>query len=100
MFIFVHINYNKMNTYSEYKEVKSKQDAIVDMLSDKLNSYPKGAFGKTEESIRMSDEYKALKAQYAKEFKKIQDINSFGMKNYKTEIYKEHEEKRKQRRTT
>ena len=100
MFMFVHINNNDMNTYSEYKEVKSKQEAIVDMLSDKLNSYPKGAFGMTEESIRMSDEYKALKAQYAKEFKKIQDINSFGMKNFKKEIRKEYEEKRIQRRTT
>ena len=46
-----------------------------------------------------SDEYKTIKLQYAKEFKKIQDINSFGMKNFKKEIYKEHEEKRKQRRT-
>lgn len=88
-----------MNTYSEYKEVKRKQDAIVDMLSDKLNSFPKGLLGMTEESVRMSDEYKALKLQYSKEFKKIQDINSYGMKNFKKEIYKEYEEKRKQRRT-
>ena len=88
-----------MKNYSEYKEVKSKQDAIVDVISDKLNSYPKGAFGMTEESVRMSDEYKALKLQYAKEFKKIQDINSFGMKNFKKEINKEREEKRNQIRT-
>lgn len=100
MFIFVHTNYNKMNTYSEYKEVKSKQDAIVDALSDRLNSHPKGLLGMTEESVRMSDEYKALKHLFAKAFKKLQDINSFGMKNFRKEICKEHEEKRKQRRTT
>lgn len=86
-----------MNTYSEYKEQKSKQDAIVDQLSDKLNSYPTGDFGMVIESVRMSDEYKSLKLQYAKEFKKIQNINSFGMKNFKKEICKEYEEKRKQR---
>ena len=88
-----------MKTYSEYKEVKVKQDAIVDMLSGKLNSYPKGVFGMVEECIRMSDEYKTLKLKYSKEFKKLQDINSYGIKKFKKEIQKEHEEKRKQRRT-
>ena len=45
-----------MNTYSEYKDLQSKQNTIVDMLSDKLNSYPKGDFGMIEESVRVSDE--------------------------------------------
>jgi hypothetical protein len=87
-----------VNTYREYKEVKSKQDTIVDQLSDKLNSYTKGAFGMVEESVRMSKEYKTIKMQYSIEFKKLQNINSFGVKTFKKEIRKEHEEKRNQRR--
>ena len=88
-----------MITYNEYKEIKSKQDAIVDQLSDKLNSFPKGEFGMVVESIRMSDEYKSIKNQFSKEFKKIQDINSFGAKNFKKEIRAEYEAKRKQIQT-
>ena len=80
-------------TYDEYKEVKKKQDAIVDALSDNLNSYPKGVSGMTEENIRMSDEYKALKLRYSKEFRNLQKINSYGMKNFKKEIYEEYEKK-------
>mgnify|MGYP001163365490 FL=1 len=83
-----------MNTYNEYKELQNKQNTIVDMLSDKLNSYPKGDFGMVEESVRMSDEFRLVKSNFNKEFKKLQEINRLGMKMFKKEIRKSHEEKR------
>jgi hypothetical protein len=84
-----------MTSYNEYKEIKSKQDAIVSALSDKLNSYPKGEFGMVEEKVRMSDEYREVNNQFNKEFKVLQNIHSTGMKLFKKEIRKEHESKRK-----
>lgn len=83
-----------MNTYSEYKDLQSKQNTIVDMLSDKLNSYPKGDFGMIEESVRVSDEFRLVKSNFNKEFKKLQEINTLGMKMFKKEIRKSNEEKR------
>jgi hypothetical protein len=84
-----------METYSEYKDLQGKQNIIVDMLSDKLNSYPKGDFGLVEESVRVSDEFRLVKSEFNKEFKKLQEINKLGMKMFKKEIIKSHEEKRK-----
>lgn len=83
-----------MNTYSEYKDLQSKQNTIVDMLSDKLNSYQKGDFGMIEESVRVSDEFRLVKSNFNKEFKKLQEINRLGMKMFKKEIRKSNEEKR------
>lgn len=84
-----------MKTYSEYKDLQCKQNTIVDMLSDKLNSYPKGPFGMVEESVRVSDEFRSVNSSFHKEFKKLQEINRFGMKMFKKEIRKSYEEKRK-----
>jgi len=83
-----------MNTYSEYKDLQGKQNTIVDMLSDKLNSYPKWDFGMVEESVRLSDEFRLVKCNFNKEFKKLQEINRLGMKMFKKEIRKSYEEKR------
>ena len=84
-----------MNTYSEYKELKSKQNEIVNILSDKLNSYPKGDLGMTEESVRMSDEFKSVNSKYWAEFNKLRAINQIGVRKFKKEIRKDYEEKRK-----
>jgi hypothetical protein len=83
-----------MITYSEYKDVQSKQNAVVNVLSEKINSYPKGRFGLIDDSIRVSPEFRALKNQFDIEFRSLQQINSFGMKRFKKEIYKDRIEKR------
>ena len=83
-----------MTNYSEYKELQNKQNAIVDNLSDQLNLYPKGEFGMTEESIRLSDEFKSVNSKFNKEFKKLQEINRLGMKMFNKEIQKAHVAKR------
>lgn len=84
-----------MTTYSEYKELQSNQNEIVDMLSDKLNSYPKGEFGMIEEAIRKTDEYKYFYFKFRAEFNKLRAINQIGVRKFKKEIRKEYEEKRK-----
>jgi hypothetical protein len=82
-------------TYSDYVQIKSNQDKIVDELSDKLNSFPKGDYGLTPAIVRQSEEYKIANASFNREWKQLQDINSFGMKHFKHEIRKAHEERRK-----
>ena len=77
--------------------MKSKQNMIVDALSNKLNSYPKGNCGMVEEIVRMSDEFIAVKNQFNKEFKVLQNINSTGIKLFKKQIRKEYEANRKRK---
>lgn len=75
-----------MNTYTEYLEIKNKQNSIVDELSDKLNSYPKGEFGLIEDRIRQSDEFKEVHNNFKKQFNILQNINKEGVKKFKKEI--------------
>jgi len=88
-------NDKDMTTYTEYKELQGKQIAIVDQLSDKLNSYPKGIFGLIEDSVRISEDFKNTNSSYHIEFNKLRSINQIGMKKFKKEIQKAHNEKRK-----
>ena len=52
---------------------------------------------KDAESVRMSEEYRAIKMQYTKAFRGLQDIHTLGQRLFKKEIRKEHEDKRKQK---
>lgn len=79
-----------MQNYSEYKALKDNQDLIVDRLSDKLQTFPKGAFGlaiRCDEFIKTNREFKI-------QFKILQDIHSKGMKLFKKEIQKDSMQKR------
>ena len=86
-----------METFSDFKELKDKQNKIVDILSDKLNSFPKGDFGLIPDDIKSTDEFKTIKSQYNREFKTLQAINKDGMKRFKKEIRNEYEAKRQKR---
>lgn len=85
----------KMKSYTEYKEMQTKQDAIVDELSDRLNSYPKGEMGLTPDHIKNSEEFKTLNASFKREFNKLREINGLGTRLFKKEIRQANEEKRK-----
>lgn len=78
-----------MISFSEYKKIKREQDKIVSCLEGKLNEYPKEMSGMVIEHIRTSDEYRKIKSQFNIEFKKLQNINTFGMKFFKKEIRQE-----------
>lgn len=86
-----------MTTYNEYKAIKTVQNTLVTELSTIINKLPKDSTGMIQENIRMTEEYKSLNIQFEREFKKLQDINIFGNKNFKKEISKERKEKRKER---
>lgn len=72
--------------YLEYKKIRSKQITITDELSNILNSFTKESNGMIIESIRLSNEYKALKNKFNIEFKKEQEITKLGMKLFKKEM--------------
>lgn len=90
-------NDKDMKTYAEYKDLQGKQNEIVNQLSNKLNTYPKGAFGLIDDSVRMSEDFKNTNSSYRIEFNKLRSINQIGMKKFKKEIQKAHNEKRKNR---
>lgn len=80
-------------TYQEAKEVNKRIEEKVNILSAKLNSYPKGLMGMTREDIRLSDEYQAVKREYSKAFKELQDFNKWFLKTFKKEYAKERRER-------
>lgn len=82
-----------MNIFQDYKDLAAKQNIIVDALSDKLNSYPKGPFGLMPDEVRASDEFISVKNQFNREFKRLREINGQGVKKYKKEIQQERREK-------
>ena len=82
-----------METFKQFKEAQARQVEIVYSLSRKLSEYPKHYYGMVIESVRMSDEYKALSKDYKQEFKKLQDINKAGVKKYKAELAQERKER-------
>ena len=71
-----------MNTYNDFRTAQAAQNTIVYALGDKLNAFPKNENGLVE----MTPEYRIVKAKFDAEFKKLQSINSFGVKNFKKEI--------------
>ena len=84
-----------MKDFNEYKEIRDKQEIIVSELSIKLNSFQKNEFGMVVESVRMSDDFKAIKKSFTIEFNKLREINKLGSKLFKKEIKNEQNEKRK-----
>jgi len=83
-----------MTTYNEFKANKTTQDNLVSELQNKINSLPKEGNGLVVESIRMTKEYKELSISLNTEFKKLQNINIYGQKNFKKEIDAERKAKR------
>lgn len=86
-----------MKTFNEYKETRNNQESIVNALSLQLNSFEKDNTGMVIESIRMTNEYKALKNNFNVEYNKLQNITIYGVRNFKKELTKERKEKRGQR---
>ena len=82
-----------MNTFQDYKDLATKQNAIVDALSDKLNSYPTGPFGLIPDEVRATDEFISVKNQFNREFKRLREINGQGVKKYNKELQQERREK-------
>jgi hypothetical protein len=83
-----------MTTYNEFKAIKTTQDNLVSELQNKINSLPKEGNGLVVESIRITKEYKELSISLNTEFKKLQNINIYGQKNFKKEIDAERKAKR------
>jgi type I restriction-modification system DNA methylase subunit len=65
---------------SDYKDLRDKQDKLLDILEKKLNAYPRGPMGLVAESVRLSDEYILVNTQFKKEFKKLQELNKLIVK--------------------
>lgn len=73
-------------TYAEYKSIKANQNTLVDSLSSEINAFDTNEMGLVKDEIRNTTEYRTLKNTLNREFKKLQEINTFGTKNFKKEM--------------
>lgn len=76
-------------TYFEFKQNIELQNNIVNEIENSFKSFLKGQFGLVSDEDKNSKEYKELKKKFDIEFKKLQEINLYGMKNFKKEQKKE-----------
>lgn len=83
------LSYEEAKAYKELHEVKLKS------MSDDLNSFPKGSLGMVIEGVRQSDEYKKAKHMFDAQFKLMQNINKWFLKEYKKEYQAERKAKQK-----
>lgn len=70
-------------TFLEAINLSKEISLITDDLSDKLNSFEKSSNGMVLESVRLSDNFRELKSQYNKYFKKEGEINRYINRNFK-----------------
>lgn len=84
-----------MKTYLEYIAARNAQNEIVDILSKKLNQYPKDSWGLVSDDVKSLPEFIEDKIQFNKEFKKLQEINKEGVKKFKKDIQQSSKDRRK-----
>jgi hypothetical protein len=68
-------------TYSEFKTANENINNKVDSLSDIINS-----FDWRNEKIRMSEEFQAIKKQWNKAFKELQNFNKAADKSFQRKL--------------
>ena len=83
-----------MISYEIAKEHGKTLDSICSEYSKKLNSYPKNEMGLVIEEVRLSGEYQALKRDFEKSFKELQEFNKWFLKKFKKEYLKDRQQKR------
>lgn len=82
-----------MENYQEYKKIKGEIDAVLDILHDKLHSFPKSSLGCVTDEARKTPEYVKIKSLWYKTFLMLRIVNSIGTKKFKKEILKEKQDK-------
>lgn len=80
-------------TYEEAKKHKEYLTTVNSYHSKQLQAYPKNELGLVPDDIRESLEYKNAKQEYVQSFRKLQNFNSYFMKNFKKEYLKERRDK-------
>lgn len=73
-------------SFEHYLEQKRKVDAVLDPLSEKLNTYPKDEMGLVSDKVRLNPEYRRLTKEFDSNFQVLRALNSFAYKNYKKEL--------------
>lgn len=85
-----------MKTFTEYLELSSAQNKIVNSISDEFGQFSTDQYGLIPDNVRQTELYKDVRRRFYTEFKKLQDINRMGVKLYAKELREHHAEKRRQ----
>lgn len=70
-------------TYEIYKAAQNILSNNADVLSKKLNTYPRGAFGMTPEEVKATAEWQADYAGYHRAHNALRDFNGTYCKMFK-----------------
>lgn len=75
-----------MPTFAIAKAARDQLTMQVNAASAKLNAYPKGKMGLTDDAAKNTVEWKRDNAAYQAAFKNLQNYNSTFTKKYKKEL--------------
>jgi len=79
-------------TYQEYKTQKELLTLKTDYYTYRLNVLCVNGYASYE--VKSTEEYRRCKSNFNEYFKMLQDLNKYGVKEFKKEILKERNEKR------
>lgn len=80
--------------YEDLKQSIELQKKLVSELSDSLNKHKTGRFGFISDTIRFSEEYKNIKAEFEKQFMTLRILNKTMRRMYKNEMYEDRKKNR------
>ena len=84
-----------MNSFEFYLKQKEGAELLVKQFSEQLRKFPKLPNGLVPDDIKKSPSYREVKAAYNLAFKRLQEINYYGMKHFNKEIREHLKNKRK-----
>ena len=74
-------------TFDEAIKTKELLETLVNNCSAYLGKFPRNSIGITPDEIKERPEWKQAKNDYDLQFKRLQEINQFIIKNYKKEYF-------------
>lgn len=80
-------------TYAIAKAAQKNLEEVCNVLSAKLNTYPKGKMGLTPDAVKCTPEWKSDKAAFQKAFAAFRNFNQSFVKTYKKEMREERRER-------
>ena len=78
-----------IETFDDFKRERDRLDAEMKAAGDKLNAFPKGPMGLTDDAAKKSREFRNAKAEYDAAFSALRDLNRTHRKRFDKEAREE-----------
>ena len=80
-------------TFEQFKNTQTNLQQLCDATSAELRCFKRNEIGLTPDNIKFSPEFRELKEKYGKAFKDLRDFNGKYLKQFKTELRNERDNK-------